>query len=95
LLKEGQKIPTISVPAVLTVYDWPKGSERYKRLVRVVAYLFDRLSRLQNEPGYHEKWKDVNLAATVPGWTRFAPLQDKLNKIVAKETPRSIAEMRR
>src|SRR5262249_548551 len=62
-IKAGQRIPTISVPAVLAVYDWPKGSDRYKRLVRMVDYLFDRLPRLQNEPGYHDKWKDVNLAA--------------------------------
>ena len=81
LIKEGQRVETISVPTVLAVYDWPKGSERYQRVVRLVGYLFDRFERLQTEPGYHEKWKDVNLAATVPGWTRFPPLQDRLNKL--------------
>jgi len=95
LIKAGQRIPTISVPAVLAVYDWPKGSDRYKRLVRMVDYLFDRFPRLQNEPGYHEKWKDVNLAASVPGWTRFAPLQEKLDKVVAGEAQRGVVETRR
>src|SRR5215831_15724373 len=85
LIKDGQKIPTVSVLTVLAVFDWPKGTDRYQRLVRMVAYLFDRFSRLQNDPGYHEKWKDVNLAATVPGWTRFAPLQDRLDKVVTTE----------
>jgi len=95
LIKEGQRIPTISVPAVLAVYDWPKGSDRYNRLVRMVGYLFDRLPRLQSEPGYHDKWKDVNLAASVPGWTRFAPLQEKLDKVVATEPQRGVVETRR
>ena len=81
---------TISVPAVLAVYDWPKDTDRYQRLVRVVDYLFDRFEKLQKEPGYHEKWKDVNLAAKVPGWQRFKPLQDRLDK-VATAPPRAIS----
>jgi TRAP-type uncharacterized transport system substrate-binding protein len=87
LIPAGQQISTISVPAVLAVYDWPSTSERHKRLVRMVDYLFERIERLQKEPGYHEKWKDVNLAATVPAWTRFKPLQDKLDKLSAAATP--------
>jgi hypothetical protein len=89
LIPQGQQIATISVPAVLAVYDWPKNTDRYRRLVRLVDYLFERLERLQKDPGYHEKWKDVNIAAKVPGWTRFQPLQDKLDKaMVATEPPK-------
>jgi hypothetical protein len=32
-------------------------------------------------PPYHPKWRDVNLAATIPGWTRFSVAQDMLDKI--------------
>jgi TRAP-type uncharacterized transport system substrate-binding protein len=81
LITKDQRVATVSVPAVLAVYDWPKDTDRYQRLVRLVDYLFDRFEKLQKEPGYHEKWKDVNLAATVPGWQRFKPLQDKLDKV--------------
>ena len=88
LIPQGQQVATISVPAVLAVYDWPKDTDRYQRLVRVVDYLFDRFEKLQKEPGYHEKWKDVNLAAKVPGWQRFKPLQDRLDK-VATAAPRA------
>ena len=87
LIPQGQQIATVSVPAVLAVYDWPKDTDRYQRLVRVVDYLFDRFERLQKEPGYHEKWKDVNLAAQVPGWQRFKPLQDRLDRVAAANTP--------
>jgi TRAP-type uncharacterized transport system substrate-binding protein len=89
LIPAGQQVATVSVPAVLAVYDWPRDSDRYKRLVRLVDYLFERLERLQKEPGYHEKWKDVNLAAGVPGWQRFRPLQERLDRAVAA-APRSI-----
>ena len=81
LIPEGQAVSTISVPAVLAVYDWSREPDRQRRLVRLVDYLFDRFERLQKEPGYHQKWKDVNLAATVPGWERFKPLQDKLDQM--------------
>ncbi len=86
LIAKGEQVATVSVPAVLAVYDWPKNTERYKRLERVVEYLFERFEKLQKEPGYHEKWKDVNLAAKVPGWERFKPLQEKLDKAVAVAT---------
>ncbi len=95
LIKEGQRVPTISVPAVLAVFDWQKGTDRYQRLVRMVGYLVDRLEHLQKQPGYHEKWKDVNLAATVPGWTRFRPLQEKLDKITIGATGREVVKIGR
>jgi TRAP-type uncharacterized transport system substrate-binding protein len=90
LIPQGTQIATISVPAVLAVYDWQKDTDRYQRLVRVVDYLFDRFEKLQKEPGYHEKWKDVNLAARVPGWSRFKPLQDRLDKVATAAVPRPI-----
>jgi hypothetical protein len=90
LIPQGQQIATVSVPAVLAVYDWSREPDRYRRLLRVVEYLFERFEKLQKEPGYHEKWKDVNLAATVPGWERFKPLQEKLDKVSAAATPHSV-----
>jgi TRAP-type uncharacterized transport system substrate-binding protein len=87
LIPKGQRIATIAVPAVLAVYDWPTDTERYRRMVKFVDYLFDRLPKLQNEPGYHKNWKDVNLAAAVPGWQRFQPLPDRLEK-AERERPK-------
>jgi TRAP-type uncharacterized transport system substrate-binding protein len=78
LIQQGQIVQTISVPAVLAVYNWPTHSDRHRRLVRFIDYLFERLPRLQTEPGFHPKWRDLNLAATVPGWQRFGAMQDKL-----------------
>lgn len=84
LIPEGQRIETIAVPAVLAVYDWPRNTDRYRRVARFVDYIYDRFGRLQKEPGYHPKWKDVNLAAKVPGWQRFQAMQDKLDQVTAQ-----------
>jgi TRAP-type uncharacterized transport system substrate-binding protein len=82
LIPEGQKIQTIAVPSVLAVFNWSPDHERGKRLVRFVDYLFERFPKLQNERGYHPKWKSLNLAATVPGWKRYPPMQEKLGKLI-------------
>ncbi len=80
LLEGNDRIDTIAVPAVLAVYNWPIKTERYLKVQRFVQYLFNNFSKLQHPP-YHPKWRDVNLAATVPGWTRFSVAQDMLDKI--------------
>ena len=89
LIKSGERVATISVPAVLAVYAWHKDTERYGRVARMIDYLFKRFNRLQTEPGYHEKWKDVNLAATVPGWTRFPAMQERLEKAATGASARN------
>lgn len=86
LIPQGQTVQTISVPAVLAVYNWPTQSDRHRRMVRFIDYLFERLPKLQSEPGFHPKWRDLNLAAAVPGWQRFGAMQDKLVASAAAET---------
>ena len=88
LIPKGSRVATIAVPAVLAVYDWPTDTERYRRMVRFVDYLLERLPKLQTEAGYHKNWKDVNLAAAVPGWQRFRPLTERLER-AERERPKS------
>ena len=90
LIPEGQRITTLSVPALLAVYDWPANTDRYQRMLRMIDYLIQRFDKLQTDPGYHPKWKDVNLNAKVPGWQRFKPMQDRLDKLAAPAVPQPI-----
>jgi TRAP transporter TAXI family solute receptor len=85
LLQGHDSIDTIAVPAVLAVYNWPKKTDRYAKVERFIQYLFDRFDQLQKPP-FHPKWRDVNLAATVPGWTRFSVAQTMLDQLKAKQT---------
>jgi hypothetical protein len=47
--------------------------------VRFVEYLFERYDRLRAPP-YQPGWRQANLAGTIPGWTRFPPAQEILDK---------------
>ncbi len=79
LVAEGQKIETIAVPAVLSVFNWPRGSDRYRRIERFTERLFAKWDQFLVAPR-HPKWRDVNLGATVPGWTRHITAQQMLER---------------
>jgi TRAP-type uncharacterized transport system substrate-binding protein len=78
LIKSGERISTISVPTALVSYNWPAGSNRYQRVARFIDYLFTRIDKLQR-PGFDAKWKTINLAAAVPGLSRFPAAQEWLD----------------
>src|SRR6267378_6271555 len=80
LIPEGGRVDTIAVPAVLAVFNWPKNTDRYRRVQRFVEALFTKWDKF-GQPPRHPKWRDVNLAATVPGWTRWSPAQDMLARL--------------
>ena len=83
LIEKGEKIETISVQALLAVYNWRPETDRYRRCVRFVEYLFERFDKLRVAP-YQPGWKEMNLAGTIPGWTRFPPAQEMLTRIAAR-----------
>jgi TRAP-type uncharacterized transport system substrate-binding protein len=93
LVPEGESLDTIAVPTVLAVFNWPRGSDRYRRVERFTQQLFAKFENFQKPPR-HPKWREVNLAATVPGWTRFAVAEETLKQYQPKETQAS-AEMGR
>jgi TRAP-type uncharacterized transport system substrate-binding protein len=80
LVPAGQTVDTIAVPSVLAVFNWPRNSDRYRRVARFVESLYAKWDKFQ-QPPRHPKWRDVNLAATVPGWTRWSVADDMLRKI--------------
>jgi TRAP-type uncharacterized transport system substrate-binding protein len=94
LIPEGQTIETLCMQAVLAVYNFPKGSDRARRIGRFIDYYFDRFDKLK-QPSFHPKWKDVNLAAKVPGWNRYWQAAEKLASTTsAVATPSAAAANR-
>src|SRR5712675_1809620 len=55
LVPEGQTVDTIAVPAVLAVFNWPKGNDRYRRVQRFAESLFIKWDKFR-EPPRHPKW---------------------------------------
>jgi len=79
MLAPGDGVPTVAAGAVLIAYNWPKGSEPYRRLENFVGRLFSRLNDLQRSPR-HPKWRETNVAAVLPGWSRFQAAEEWLQK---------------
>jgi uncharacterized protein len=78
LVSPGEPVPTLANRALLAVYNWPEDSDRHRRLARFVQEFFGKIERFRDN-ARHPKWKEINLAATVPGWTRFKPAQEWLD----------------
>jgi TRAP-type uncharacterized transport system substrate-binding protein len=78
LIPRGARVPTIAGSVVLAVYNWPEGSERYEKAAQFVRRFFGNFERFLG-PTRHPKWREVNLAANVPGWTRFKAAQEWLD----------------
>src|SRR5215468_7943816 len=84
LIPVGQTIDNLCMSAVLAVYNFPKGSDRARRVERFIQYYFERFERLK-QPSFHPKWKEVNLRANVPGWSRYWLATEKLAALPNKK----------
>jgi TRAP-type uncharacterized transport system substrate-binding protein len=93
LLQGQDRIDTIAVPAVLAVFNWRKNTDRYIKVERFIQYLFNRWDTFQHPP-YHPKWRDVNLAATVPGWSRYSVAEEMLQQVDAQQQQKRKQEQR-
>ena len=90
LIADGAPVPTIAVGSVMAVFAWQPNNERYAKVARFVDAFFTKFPDLLKPPR-HPKWKDVNLAAKVPGWSRFPPAQDDLaRQVVAGHTDQTL-----
>jgi TRAP-type uncharacterized transport system substrate-binding protein len=84
LIKPGESVETIGVPQVLAVYNWPADTDRYRRVARFVKYLFERFDQFKKPP-FHPKWNEINLASSLPGWTRFRAAEELLAESRAQD----------
>jgi TRAP-type uncharacterized transport system substrate-binding protein len=85
-IKPGEKVETLGVQTVLAVYNWPRESDRYRRVQRFIERYFDMFEKF-HVPPYHPKWKAVNLSATVPGWIRYVVAEEKLKQLAVAKAP--------
>jgi TRAP transporter TAXI family solute receptor len=87
LIAKDKTIDTIAVPAVLASYNWTSDNDRYRRLSLFVDAFFSKIDQLR-QPPFHPKWKEVVLGAPLPGWTRFPPAQEWLERMKAEQDKR-------
>ncbi len=91
LLPAGTSVPTIANATVLAVYAWPENTDRYRKVANFVNKFFDSIDKFRIS-GRHPRWREINVAAEVPGWTRFKAAQDWLNN--HKKAQKDVAKLR-
>jgi uncharacterized protein len=70
LIEPEGPVPTVAVSAVLAAYNWPEDHPRREKLARFIRSFTANFDRLLKPP-FHPKWREIDLAAEVPGWHRI------------------------
>ncbi len=92
LIAPDETVTTIAVSSVLLMAGQRSQSEQYRQLAVFADQFFSNFEALRAKP-FHEKWREINILAPVPGWQRFPAAQawldansDKIASIVARQT---------
>ena len=93
LVPNDQSVDTVAVGAVLLAANIQQGSDRYRNLVNFVEAFFTGFQSLL-EPGHHPKWREVNITAELPGWRRFPPAEQWLQRNVQVASTPNLQELR-
>jgi uncharacterized protein len=79
LIQKGSTLDTIAIPSVLAVYNWPRDTDRYRRVAKFIDAFFSKFPEFQ-QPARHVKWKEANITATLRGWRRFPAAEEWLDR---------------
>ncbi len=91
LIAKDQSVDTVAVGSFLAVAKLVPTSDRYKNVSNFVDVFFTEFANLL-EPGNQPAWRDTNLAAELPGLTRFPPARQWLdrNAATARQNPQEV-----
>jgi TRAP transporter TAXI family solute receptor len=84
LVAKDSAVETIAIGAVLAAYNWPRDTDRYRRVALFTDAFFNKFAEFQ-KPARHIKWKEANLSATLRGWRRFPAAEEWLAKHTEKQ----------
>jgi TRAP-type uncharacterized transport system substrate-binding protein len=79
LIPAGASVEALSLTAVLMTTTGRGSEASQRRVAPFVSAFFEGLTT-RRTAGLHPKWMEVNLAASVPGWTRARPAQEWLEQ---------------
>ena len=79
LIPKGSSVDTVAVASVLAAYNWPRDTDRYRRVATFIDAFFTKFPEFQ-KPARHAKWKEANLNSTLNGWKRFPAAEEWLAK---------------
>jgi TRAP-type uncharacterized transport system substrate-binding protein len=79
LIPTGASVEALSLTAVLMTTTGRGSEASQRRVTPFVSAFFEGLTT-RRTVDLHPKWMEVNLAASVPGWTRARPAQEWLEQ---------------
>lgn len=79
LIEADAPVSTVAVGTILAAYNWPTETDRYRKVQSFVQAFFAHLRDMQAPP-HHPKWRQIDLGASVPGWTRFSAAEEWMRK---------------
>jgi uncharacterized protein len=79
LVPYNQPVDTVAVGTLLAVTEVQPGSDRYRNIGNFVEAFFGGFELLL-QPGHHPKWHEVNIMTELPGWRRFPPAAQWLQR---------------
>jgi TRAP-type uncharacterized transport system substrate-binding protein len=79
IIADSDRVDTVAIQCALFAYNWPARSQRFGLLETFTQSFFSRFSEFLAD-AHHPKWREVNLAARLPGWQRFGPAQRWLDR---------------
>jgi TRAP transporter TAXI family solute receptor len=85
LIPKGSSVDTVAVGAVLVAFNWPRNTDRYRRVAAFVDAFFAKFPDFQ-KPARHSKWKEANLNSTLRGWKRFPAAEEWLARNSERQT---------
>lgn len=85
LIPQGGSVDSVAVASVLAAYNWPRDTDRYRRVAAFVDAFFAKFDEFQR-PARHGKWKEANINSSLRGWNRFPAAEEWLAKNAQKQS---------
>jgi hypothetical protein len=79
LIPRGETVETLAASAILASFNWPENSERYAKVAKFTEAFLSKSAEFLKPPR-NPKWRDMNVEAAVPGWTRLKAAQTWLDR---------------
>jgi TRAP transporter TAXI family solute receptor len=83
LVPQGESVDSVAIASVLAAYNWPRDTDRYRRVASFIDAFFAKFTEFQ-KPARHAKWKEANINSALKGWKRFPAAEEWLAKNAEK-----------
>lgn len=88
LVEKGKSVDTVAVASVLAAYNWPRDTDRYRRVATFIEAFFAKFPEFQ-KPARHSKWREANINSALKGWKRFPAAEEWLARNATKQATTS------